>query len=69
MGRSKMKVVESYVMTGANYFLCEFCIASGLEPRWSIVMAAASYGLTEEVVDCITNKKYIGETIYAIEVL
>lgn len=67
--KGKLNLVQSIVMPGVNYIICEYCSKKGLEPRWSIILAAASLGLTDEVTECIYQKKYLGEDISAIEII
>lgn len=51
-----------------NLLMCETCISSKFEPRWTIILTGRQYG-HEAVKDYIAKKKYIGEEIKASELL
>jgi hypothetical protein len=48
--------------------MCETCITSKFEPRWTIILSGRQYG-HEVVKEYITKKKYVGEDIKASELL
>jgi hypothetical protein len=51
-----------------NLLMCETCISSKFEPRWTIILAGRQYG-HEVVKEYIAKKKYVGEDIKASELL
>ena len=67
--RAKIGVRESTLLPGVKLFMCEVCVASGFEPRWIIVLSAASNGLNGLLTSFISKRKYIGKTITAEEIL
>jgi hypothetical protein len=51
-----------------NLLMCDTCISSKFEPRWTIILSGRQYG-HETVKDYISKKKYVGEDIKASELL
>jgi protein-arginine kinase activator protein McsA len=51
-----------------NLLMCETCITSKFEPRWTIILSGRQHG-HESVKEYITKKKYVGEDIKASELL
>lgn len=51
-----------------NLLMCDTCISSKFEPRWTIILCGRQHG-HETVKDYITKKKYVGEDIKAAELL
>jgi hypothetical protein len=51
-----------------NLLMCETCISSKFEPRWTIILCGRQHG-HETVKDYIAKKRYVGEDIKAAELL
>lgn len=65
--KSKLYPYKSKLV-GAQLFMCKSCLASKYEPRWTIIMAARTYGATS-VQKYIKGHLYVGEPIKASEII
>lgn len=66
--KSKIKAVNSNLVSGIKLLMCSSCIDKKLEPRWAIVISARNGG-ADKIKDYVLNKRYIGEDIVASELL
>ncbi len=60
---------KSAILAGTQLLLCMSCINAKIEPKWCIVIAAQTNGLTPIILDYIRNHRYIGQDIKASEVI
>lgn len=69
--KQKFKLIprKSTVLAGTQLYMCKMCIDKHFEPRWTIIIAAQTKGVTPMLLDYIRNHRYIGETITAKEIL
>ena len=51
-----------------NLIMCDSCIESKFEPRWTVILAGRQFG-PEKVKDYITKKRYHGKEISANEIM
>lgn len=65
--KNKLSVKKSTLFP-INLLLCESCINSKFEPRWTIILYGRQNGL-DAVRDFIVKKRYVGENISASELL
>ena len=60
--------VKKSALIPINLLLCETCIVSKFEPRWTIILAGRQNG-SDYVKEFIIKKKYVGLEISASELL
>lgn len=60
---------ESNVMPTFFIFSCGPCSCLGAQPRWLIISAIKSTGITPVIIDIIKKKRYFGDPITAVEIL
>lgn len=65
--KNKLDLKRSSILN-INLFMCETCISSKFEPRWTIILAGRQHG-AEHVKDFIQKKRYVGQDISASELL
>jgi len=66
--KANLFVKKSYLIFGVNLLMCQSCIDSKFEPRWTIILSARQNG-PEHVRDFIIKRKYIGSEITATELI
>lgn len=62
--RIKSKVIDTMELN-----LCKTCSDLKLEPRWLIILAIRSNGVTKQTRDIINQRRYIGEEIAASDIV
>ena len=60
--------VKRSALLPINLLMCESCISSKFEPRWTVILSGRQYG-HESVKDYVAKKRYCGEEIKASELL
>jgi len=65
--KNKLHAKKSSLLA-INLLMCETCIESKFEPRWTVILAGRQYG-ADLVRDFILKKRYIGDDISASELL
>lgn len=65
--KNKLSVKQSSLFP-INLLMCETCINSKLEPRWTIILAGRTQG-SDSVKEYIIKKRYLGDDITASELL
>ncbi len=66
--REKLHTVKSALLKGVDLFMCQVCIDSKFEPRYTIIMAGRQFG-TEYVRDYIIKHRYVGRDISGSEIV
>lgn len=65
--KNKLNVKKSSLLS-INLLMCETCIDSKFEPRWTIIIAGRQNG-ADSVREFVLKRRYIGEEISASELL
>lgn len=66
--RFELKEVQSKLLSGVRFLMCNDCISKGWEPRWAIVMASQQFG-NQKVRLHVSNHRYAGDKITLEEVV
>lgn len=67
--KAQLQRVNSRLIPGMELNMCKSCISAKFEPRFIIILAANSGGVTDLVADFINKKRYEGKEILAVELL
>lgn len=65
--KNKLNVKKSTLFP-INLLMCETCISSKFEPRWTIILAGRTQG-PDSVREYILKHRYVGQAILADELL
>jgi hypothetical protein len=65
--KNKLNVKKSTLFP-INLLMCETCISSKFEPRWTIILAGRTQG-PDYVREYILKHRYVGQAILADELL
>jgi hypothetical protein len=65
--KNKLNVKKSALFP-INLLMCETCINSKFEPRWTIILAGRTQG-SDYVKEYIIKRRYVGQEISASELL
>jgi len=65
--KHRLTPVRSSIMN-ISLIMCDSCIESKMEPRWTIILAARQYG-SEKVRDFVVKRRYHGKDITANEII
>lgn len=66
--KANLMLRKSSLLPGVNLLLCNSCIESRFEPRWTIILSARKNG-PEHVREFIIKHRYIGNEITATELI
>lgn len=66
--KAQLQRVSSKLIPSIELNMCRTCITSKFEPRYIIILAANSGGVTDQVIEFINKRRYEGKEIEAIEV-
>jgi len=66
--KANLSIKKSTLITGVNLLMCQSCIDSKFEPRWTIILSGRKNG-PEHVRDFIIRHRYIGKEITANELI
>ena len=66
--KAELHPKKSSIMSGITLFMCQTCIDAKFEPRWVIVLSSRQNG-PESVRDYIVKRRYVGNTIFAEELI
>lgn len=66
--KANLTLRKSSLLPGVNLLLCQTCMDSRFEPRWTIILGARKNG-PESVRDFIIKRRYIGNEITASELI
>jgi len=67
--KAQLQRVNSKLIPSMELNMCKTCISAKFEPRFIIILAANSFGVTDLVSEYINKKRYDGKEILAIELL
>lgn len=67
--KAQLQRVNSKLIPGMELNMCKTCISAKFEPRYIIILAANSVGITDAVSEYINKRRYDGEDILATELL
>ncbi len=70
-GEQKMSLqrVKSSLIKDMELTMCATCMGEGYEPRFMILLAVRSTGMSEQAKRFIRDRKYLGEVIPAADIL
>lgn len=66
--KHNLKPINSTLLAGTTLLMCQTCIDNKFEPRWVIILAGRTMGVTS-VRDFIVKRKYVGKEIFAEELI
>lgn len=66
--KNNLLVKKSTLIPGVNLLMCQTCIDSKYEPRWTIILSGRKNG-PDHVRDFIVKHRYAGRDILATELL
>jgi len=66
--KANLNVKRSVLIPGVTLLMCQTCVDSKFEPRWTIILSARKNG-PEFVRDFIVKRRYVGEEIKATELI
>ena len=66
--KAKLYPRESALLAGIRLYMCQTCIDSKYEPRWTIILAYHQGGM-DAVASHINKNLYLGEKILVEELL
>lgn len=67
--KAQLQRVNSKLIPSMELNMCKTCISGKFEPRFIIILAANSLGITDLVAEYINKRRYEGEDILAAELL
>jgi hypothetical protein len=65
--KHRLTPVQSSLLS-VNLIMCDTCLESKMEPRWTIILAGRQYG-PDKVRDFIVKRRYHGKDITANEII
>jgi hypothetical protein len=70
-GKQKMSLrkIKSSLIETMELIMCNSCIAYKYEPRFIVILAARTIGIGDSVRKVINDRRYIGESIPASDIL
>ena len=66
--KASLSLKRSTLIPGVNLLLCQTCLDSKFEPRWTIILSARKNG-ADYVRDFIVKRRYVGNEITATELI
>jgi hypothetical protein len=66
--KEQLHPFKSELISGIQLFMCQSCIDLKYEPRWVIILAGRQNG-PEYVKDFIVKNRYVGNKIFAEELI
>ena len=66
--KNQLSARKSTLLPGVNLLLCQSCVESKFEPRWTIILSARRNG-ADSVRDFIIKRRYVGNEIAATELI
>jgi hypothetical protein len=66
--KSQIHAKKSDIIKGVTVMMCQSCIDSGFEPRWTVVLGGRKDG-PDSIRDYITKHRYVGAEITAHELI
>ena len=66
--KNTLNPVESKILKGQVFLMCQTCIENKFEPRWAIILGGRQFGI-EKVRDFISKRRYVGKEIWAEELV
>jgi len=67
--KANLQRVKSKLVPDWELNMCAGCIKLKYEPRFLIILAVRSLGLTAEIARCIKEHKYVGSAIPAADIV
>lgn len=67
--KAQLQRVYSKLIPSIELNMCKTCITAKYEPRFIIILAANSRGISDLVTDYINKRRYEGKDILAAELL
>lgn len=70
-GEQKLNLqrIKSSLINSMELTMCKSCIDNKYEPRYIVILAVRSVGLSEAVNKIIKERRYVGEVIAATDIL
>ena len=66
--KANLSLRKSSLLPGINLLLCQSCIDSKYEPRWTVILSARKNG-PGYVREFIVKRRYLGNEITATELI
>lgn len=66
--KANLALKKSFLLPGVNLLMCQSCIDSKFEPRWTIILSGRKNG-PDHVREFIIRHRYVGREITATELI